>query len=669
MKRLISIRKNVPPLARGDLQFLFPENPRVLAFTRNWEGETLLVVTNLSRFRQVVELDLSGFTAFTPREVFSQNRFPDIGEEPYRLTLGPYDFLWLSLTRQREALRPLAAGESVELSVAGSWTRVLRREARKKLETQVLPDFLASRSWYADRGRQLRRIRMVEELPLSRKDGGPILVILEAEYADDPAVQYLLPLAYAAQEQALDVLERFKSEVIARLTVDGSWGFLYDGGYSEDVHRSLHGLILGRRKIRGRWGELAGRQLPRKRVPEEMRQGFGSSRVLGESAEQSERGGLSNTSIVLDNRMYLKLYRRFEDSTNPDTEMVRTLSDTARFSGVPRYLASLEYRQSDNDFMSVALLQEYVPHQGDAWSILQGALSRYYEEVLAGERGISEGILESGSPLDGDHGRLDDAVLELIGSLYVQFTELLGARTAQMHAALASVKSDPLFAPEPFSKLYQRSLYQSLRSSILRSFRVLEGGLSKLEEEKKQEIRALLSRREDILAALMQVVENKISGMKTRVHGDYNLHQVLFTGRDFMIIDFEGEPGLASGARRLKYSPLRDVADMIRSFYYSAYGALYQHTAAHPENLGSLEPYASLWYRSVSRLFLSAYRSAMPSTGILPADEAEQNVLLRAFLLDKGIAGIVYELASRPEWLTIPVRGVQSMLSENVPGG
>ncbi|MBN2553710.1 MAG: maltose alpha-D-glucosyltransferase, partial [Spirochaetales bacterium] len=164
MKRLISIRRNIQPLARGDLQFLFPENPRVLAFTRNWEGETLLVVANLSRFHQVAELDLSGFVSFTPREVFSQNRFPGIGSEPYRLNLGPYGFLWLSLAREREAVRLRTAGETVELAVEGSWTQVLRGKARKMLEAEILPAFLASRCWYADGDRRLQRVRIAEEL-------------------------------------------------------------------------------------------------------------------------------------------------------------------------------------------------------------------------------------------------------------------------------------------------------------------------------------------------------------------------------------------------------------------------------------------------------------------------------------------------------------------------
>ena len=157
--------------------------------------------------------------------------------------------------------------------------------------------------------------------------------------------------------------------------------------------------------------------------------------------------------------------------------------------------------------------------------------------------------------------------------------------------------------------------------------------------------------------------------MKTRIHGDYNLRQILFTGREFMIIDFEGEPGLPPGARRLKYSPLRDAADMIRSIYYAAYSALHQHTTAHPGDLPSLEPYALLWYRSISRLFLSSYRRAMGSGGILPESAEEQRILLRAFLLDKAIAGAVYDSRQRPEWLSIPVRGVLSILPETDADG
>jgi len=664
MKRLISIRKNMPPLSRGDLQFLYPDNPCILAFTRGLADQTLLVVANLSRFHQVVELDLSRFATFTPREAFSQNRFPEIGEEPYRLNLGPFGFLWLNLLHEHETAWVSGAGEPVELSVEGPWRSVLRGKAREQLEIQALPAFLLSRPWYADRNRSLRRVRIVEQLPLSGGADAPILLLVETEYSDDPTQLYLLPLAFAPQEYTLEVMERYRNHVIARLTVEGSWGFLYDAGVSEHLHRLLLGLLSGRRKIKGSKGALSNR-LPRGRreipgaddtVP--------SSRLIGESSEAAGAGGQSNTSIVFDNQLYLKLYRRFEDSSNPDTEMVRFLSERARFDGVPRYLASLEYQRPGADALVFSMLQEYVPHQGDAWTLIQSALSRYYEEVLMGDLQPPESALASGSPLDGDHGQIDGTVQELIGSLYIQFAALLGRRTAQMHRALASDSDDPLFAPEPFSKLYQRSLYQSLRSRILRSFRFLEKTAGALETAEQAEVHALLEAREQILAALKRILEQKISGMKTRVHGDYNLSQALFTGRDFSIIDFEGEPELAPGARRLKYSPLRDVADMIRSFYYAAYGAVQQHTSVHPEDLSTLEPYASLWYRSISRLFLASYRESMNGSNMLPLSEEEQNILLRAFLLDKGCSAVVYELKNRPQWLIIPVRGVQSILGE-----
>jgi len=669
MKRLISIRKHYQPLSRGDLRFLFPENPRVLAFTRTFEDQILLAVTNLSRFHQVVELDLSGYSSYAPREAFGQNRFPDIGAEPYRLTLGPYGFLWLTLTQEREAVRIREPREAAELSLQGTWTGVLQGEARMKLETEILPEFLGDHPWYADRDRSLRSVRIVEELHLSTEHDGPILVILEAEYADDPAELYLLPLAFASQEQTLEVMERFKPEVIARLTVDGSWGLLYDGGHSEEVHRLLLHLLRGRKRIRGQRGELTPRISKKKRDARREEEAELSSRVLGELAELSEGGGQSNTSIVFDNRLYLKLYRRFEDGSNPDTEVARFLSDQARFAGVPSYLANLEYHRPDSETLVLALLQEYVPNHGDAWNLFQGALSQYYEQVLLGNIAVPSGAFETGSPLDADHGRIDPAVQELIGSIYVQLTDLLGRRTAEMHGALASNATDPLFSPEPFSKLYQRSLYQALRSRIIRGLRLLEVTLPGLAPNEKVEVEAVLAQRERILGTLKDLLGNKISGKKTRVHGNYNLYEVLFTGRDFLIIDFEGEPELAPSARRLKYSPLRDVADMIRSFYYAAYGALYQHTAVHPEDLLSLEPYASLWYRSISRLFLSSYRKAMGETTVLPKSEGEQRVLLQAFLLDKGIQGTLHELKTRPEWLSIPVRGLQSILTETGSSG
>jgi maltose alpha-D-glucosyltransferase/alpha-amylase len=480
---------------------------------------------------------------------------------------------------------------------------------------------------------------------------------------------YLLPLSFAAQEQVVEVMERCKAEVIARLTVDGSWGLLYDGGFNVEVHRAVHDLLHGRKRVKGKQGELYSRQAKRKHTPEQFGAAPPPSRVLVETSESSERGGQCNTSVVFDNQLYLKLYRRYEEGTNPDAEMVRFLSDVVQFRGAPRYLASLEYRRPDSEPLIVAMLQEYVTNQGDAWTVMQSALSRYYEEVLMGQHGIPEKAFAAASPVTGEAKGVDEAVQQLIGSLDIQFAELLGRRTAEMHGALASSNSDPLFSPEPFTKLYQRSLYQSLRSRILRSFRVLSAAAVEAQSREAQQIEELLARREEILAALQRIAGDKIAGKKIRIHGDYDLTQVLFTGREFIVIDFEGEAGEAADARGLKGSPLRDVADMIRSFYYAAYGGLHQHTLTHPENLPLLEPYASLWYRSISRVFLSSYRDTIKPAELLPDGRAEQDILLQAYLLEKSISSIVREMKTRPEWLPIALNGALSILSDGVGGG
>jgi len=639
MKRLISVRKNYACLSRGDMEFLFPDNPRVLAFTRSYEEQTILIVSNLSRFHQVVELDLGSYSTCVPKEVFSLNRFPHIGEEPYRLTLGPYGYLWLTLEREQEPVRLREPGEVAELNVQGHWRQVLRGEARKKFERQILPVFLESCTWFPGKNGRLKRLRIEEELRLSAREDAPTLLLLEAEYSEDPQEHYLLPLDFAPQEQALEVMEHFKSAMICRLTVDGTWGLLYDGGYSEMVRCAIFDLLRRRRKLRGLHGDLVvltGRKT--RTLLHEERFDL-ASRVLSETREYS------NTSIVFENRYFLKMYRRFEDSSGPDAEVARFLSEEAGFRGIPRYLGSVEYHKQGKEPLALCLLQEFVPNQGEAWSLAQSVLSRYYETML----------MENG----------DASSRETIGSLFIELTERLGQCTAAMHRALASFPKNPLYAPEPFSKLYQRSLYQSLRSRVLRALSRLEKRIPGLSDPLRDELLPVLSAKDRILAALNLVRERTISGKKTRIHGDFNLSQVLFTGNDFLIIDYEGEQGLAASAKVLKYSPLRDVADMILSFHVAAHHALAQHTSIHPEDLQRLEPYAAQWQRSVSRHFISAYREAMAGSALLPEGEAEQDVLLRAFLLDKAINAVLLEIEGHPQQALIPLRSIQSLLEES----
>jgi maltose alpha-D-glucosyltransferase / alpha-amylase len=249
-------------------------------------------------------------------------------------------------------------------------------------------------------------------------------------------------------------------------------------------------------------------------------------------------------------------------------------------------------------------------------------------------------------------------VFETVGA-YVENARLLGQRTAEMHLALASDGDDPDFAPEPLTTLYQRSLYQSMRSQAARTFRLLR---SRPIEDRR--VARVMEQEREILDRLGAVLTRKVGGMRIRIHGDYHLGQVLWTGRDFVIIDFEGEPTLPLGERRLKRTPFRDVAGMIRSFHYAAYTAL-ARAGEGPSRDGdrpALEQWVQFWYRWVASQFLHAYLERAAGAAFMPRETAQIEVLLDVTLLHKAVYELRYEANNRPDWIGIPARGVLDLL-------
>jgi maltose alpha-D-glucosyltransferase/alpha-amylase len=662
MKRLIAARKSLRSLSRGSLQFLFPDAPQVMALVRQQDGERLLAVANLSRFPQVAELDLSAHAGRAPREVFSRNLFPPIGSAPYRLTLGPYGYLWLLLEEVRQNVELASDGQLPGLSVQGGWQQSLLGEARSLLERKHLPAFLQRSRWYGAKSRELRLVKILDAIPLARQAQAPVLLILQTTYVDGGVEQYLLPVGYTTAPAR--VQEEHPQAIIAAMEVqqgnDGRTdGVLYDGLYHEEFPALLLSLFAGRKKPHNDHGELTAVSSPGFRADIREKAEKASGRVL--KAEQS------NSSIVYGAEYFLKLYRRFEEGLNPDPELVRYLSEVRGFSAIPSFLGTLEYRRPRGKALTLGLLQQYVPSQSDGWSLAQSTVSQYFERVLARHAEPPSAAALRPNAFQTDHRRIPELVTELVGTLMIEQTILLAKRTAEMHHCLAAATENPDFAPEPFTKLYQRSLYQSLRTNALRGLEVLSKNLRRIPDEYQEAVSALLAARQEFLAPVRAVLERPISGLKIRIHGDYHLGQVLFTGKDFVIIDFEGEPMRASTERRLKRSALRDIAGMMRSFHYAAYSELFKHAYLRPEDFATLEPYADFWQRSLSGLFLSCYLEQAAGAPFLPRTREEREILLRAFLVDKGIYEMLYELNSRPEWAVIPVQGIAEVLGDLTP--
>lgn len=559
-----------------------------------------------------------------------------------------------------------------------------RIKSRQMLEEQVLPWYLKNRRWFRSKARRIQKLRIMDDIALPENGSLSHLLLIEVQYTEGPSEIYLLPVSFASMGKeaeddellmeegmpvkidlkwlglkATQIIDEAPQAVIARLNVDEEEGILYDGMYNMGLRCSLLGLIAKRKRINGKLGELhayPGR-ICRKLTQEEL--DSLTSQVL--KAEQT------NTSVIYAERFFFKLYRKLEEGVNPDAEIVKFLTDKARFPYIPPFAGAIEYRQPGLEPSSVAILQGYAPNQGDAWTYTLDSLSRYFERVLAGRPEMEEDQPAS-SFLEMDLSTSSPLIQELIGGIYPEMAELLGKRTAELHLALSSAPEVSDFAPEPFSMLYQRSVYQSMRSLAKRVIETLGKNLKKLPENVREEASEVLSSEKEILSRFGKLLKGKLSSMKIRVHGDYHLGQVLFTGKDFIIIDFEGEPARALSERRLKRSPLVDVAGMLRSFHYAAHGALFLHASVRDEDIPTLEPWAELWYHHISSAFLRSYLESFGHAPIVPRNSGEIETLLDAFLLEKAVYELGYELNNRLDWVVIPLRGIKKILRGSVKG-
>jgi maltose alpha-D-glucosyltransferase / alpha-amylase len=658
MKRILAFRKRYKAFGRGSLEFLHPRNGKILAFIRRHEDETILVVANLSRFVQCTELDLSEYANMIPVEIFGKNIFPTIAESPYFLTLGPHNFFWFSLERQR-AFTGGDPGRSEEdiplLSTTADWKHFFKGDGRNQL-AGILPSFLKTRRWFGGKARTQRSVTIFEAVPVPFGDSVAFACFLAVDYAQGDPEHYLLPLAFAQGDRAQEILQQSLNMVLAWLgpAEDERKGIIFDATIEPAFCAELLNLIQKKRTIKGEQGSIAAW------TTHAFRARRASSDKLSPSAVKTEQ---SNTSVVFGERFILKLFRRLEPGKNPDLELGRFLTDK-EFPHISPVAGALEYTRRKEEPINLAILQFFIPNQGDAWSFTQDALSRYLERLLAHQ--FEEGDLEVPDihMLELTEQQIPPLASELIGT-YLESARLLGRRTSELHALLASEADGPDFEPESFTPLSQRSLYQSLRNLANHTTELLQNHLSELPEEARQQAEKVLKAKERIHELFRTLLDRQLNALRIRCHGDYHLGQVLYTGNNFVIIDFEGEPTRSLGERRLKRSPLRDVAGMLRSFHYAAHSALFQlkeRGLARNERLPLLEEGVRYWTAWVSAAFLEDYLQVAEPHDFLPKNKRDLQLLLNILVLEKAIYEIAYEINNRPDWVKIPLQGVLQLL-------
>ncbi len=666
-RNMIALRKLFQVFGRGTLEFLHPENRKILAYLRNLDREdgsheTVLCVANLSRFAQPVKLDLSAYAGRMPVEMLGYVPFPPIDQTPYAITLSPYSFLWLELQPAPEREEPVEiAGDEPTLSLLNqSWQSLLSGAGVGVLQ-QLLPAWLQRQRWFGAKTRTVSSVSVLDwvEIPTAAVASASsvtlnsALVFVDLTYSDGTVDTYQLPLAVSTGETADQLRATAPNTILATLTTPSGPAALHDAVQREDLRQALLGLIEHNRSLPTEVGSIGGGQSS----------AFAAVRGSGALPARTGSAEQSNTSILYDDKLILKLFRRLQPGENPDTEIGRFLTEVAHFPRIAPFLGDIRLSSAPEgetaEPTTLAMLQGLVTNEGDGWAWFLDELSRYFEGVFNCPTPTGIGQV----PTFTDVPAPPLALAQEHAGFSLDAAALLGRRTAEMHLALATPTEDPAFTAEVFTAADLNADARRIDAQINSTLDALKREMSQLTDLTADDAALLLSQRIELFARAHAISagDPAAAGQRIRIHGDYHLGQVLRAKNDYVILDFEGEPARSLAERRAKQSPLKDVAGMLRSFSYVAWAGLAAFAQRRPDDARNLEPWTRLWENAAATQFLNSYRAAIAvRPGLIP-EPAVAQLLLNAYTLEKALYELLYELNNRPAWVRIPLSGILAL--------
>ena len=638
MRRLITVRRQHKAFSRGELAFIYPGNRKILAYTRSFDGETILCVVNLSRNAQPVELQLQQYRGRTPVELIGRTTFPPIGDLPYLLTLPSHGFYWFVLADEASMPDwhidlPEPLPEFVTLVLGRGWGSLLDPKNRNELEDGVLSSFFANQRWFAAKDATIRGLKVTRTIELPGPDGGVLLAMVETRLDGGQLQTYQMPLSIAWGEDNLSPASPLRPFTIAKARRANRVGAVYDASAGDGLALALLDGLRRERRIEIEGGAARFIKSPALDAVE-----------LGETPEINRLSvEQSNTSMMVDRAMIWKLYRRPLPGPHPEVEIGRFLTDVAGFANTPPLLGSLEVEGADGT-STLAAAMGFVLNQGDGWAWTLDYLEREIETLLLEQE--QEGEAEPVEPF----------------GVYRQLAAAIGQRTAEMHRAFSTPTEDPAFKAEAITEADLGRWGKAVTGDLAKLPTALERVRVKLAEADQADVERLLAALPTLEARVAELTGGGIEAQKTRLHGDYHLGQVLVAKGDVFILDFEGEPARDIEERRAKTSPLKDVAGMLRSFYYAASAVIDRYADRNPTKLEALPPLALAWRGLAMRQFIESYREHIAGCAAVPENPADLDRLLEFFLIEKAVYEIYYEAANRPTWVSIPIRGVLGLL-------
>jgi maltose alpha-D-glucosyltransferase/alpha-amylase len=646
MKRMLQVRMSSKAFGRGTLRIIRPGNRKVFVYLRHFAEDTILCVVNLARSAQPVEIDLSEFRGAVPIELLGSTPFPPIGELPYFLTLPGYGFYWFRLSR--EAAAPAwhderLAPEDLPVMVlvdgwnsffperVPAWRSELSSKLRAQLENRILPSYVAAQRWYAAKGTPILRTQLSDFADWQAGQERWLVSIFEVQNETD-TVPYFIPLTIAFEDSDEARFHKLQPAAAARVRQQAVVGVVADACADDGFCRAVVDAIGTGTELQTHAGKLC---FVATRSFAELRGDPATPLPVNPTPVQSS----SNTTVRVGEPFFLKVYRRLQQGTNPELEIGRYLTEVVRFPNIVPVAGAVEHHTGDDAVSTLALLQAFVMNQGDGWDYTVNYLVRFLEDRRTGA-----------PPPEDVHG------------LYLALVRTLARRTAELHCALATPTSNPAFAPEPITEQDIAVWYANTRAQVAVTFELLRSRITQLPPTVAADAEVLSAHQDALLKKLETPSGLAPVGIKIRHHGDYHLGQVLLKRNDFIIVDFEGEPSRPLQERRAKSSPLRDVAGMLRSFQYAQWAAQQRCAAQSADDCAAWVPLLERWETETRETFMSVYDEVARACGLYKSLE-EVRALLELFEIDKALYEVRYELGNRPDWVSIPIRSLLSLVT------
>ncbi|WP_422006078.1 maltokinase N-terminal cap-like domain-containing protein [Roseivirga pacifica] len=530
-----------------------------------------------------------------------------------------------------------------------TWDETFNDESfRQGFVERILLNYMMTTRWYAAKTQKVKTIKIEQQMPFEMEgDETVYFITIEANFEAGFTEYYFIMVGLVDEDVEVD-----KKAVIYNLSANGVKGQVIDSLYYEPFRKALYNQILSQKPLSDDSNKLLfdrGRAL-------RSSPAYENSRVLGFDQ--------SNTSIEYNGQYFFKVYRRLFSDANPDLELTKFLSEEGHFNNSPRYGGSVSWVKNDFQTISLCIMQEKIENIGEAWNHTVDMIKGYFERIEATDAPIDD-IQDVPSFAFVSPEELKSDFRLLIADDVLTKVEKMAQRVAEMHIALFSNRVETQFNPIPFNGDYTVWLKNRIIYQLNARFILVDENIEKLTGLAQEYAQLFVNHRADITNRFLAFEENRLNSCRIRIHGDLHLGQILMTeDDDFYIIDYEGEPESTIRDRKVKQTPLKDVAGMLRSFHYAVYAVIFDKNNKFQLSQEALFEAGEKYYRAIAAVFLNKYVTTAMSENLDIGYESEIKYLLKYHLLEKAVYEIGYELKSRPDWVIIPLTGIKQIFED-----